>query len=293
MPNARVEVGESAFLETFVSANYAEMRRWALQITSFDESLSDDILHDVYLKLHGRQLDESTASIADPNGYLYVSLRNRYRSLMRNDQGRLEFHSLQDDLSLAVDHKSLRYDPEPAIRAGAELLSIGKYLCVRKRSSLAACMAILKFFHGYQTDEISKVTNRAPNAVEARISKARHELQAHRVGDTFFNADEQKKARVTAPAHLQSYEDVFSEVRWMVFQSCTGRCVEASQLWRLYRKGSGRPDRDELAHVVSCAKCLDLINTTLRLPKLSERHPLDHIRSDSTKSVLITIPRAS
>jgi len=71
-------------VDGFFSANYSEISKWAMEITSFDRSISEDLIHDAYLKLLRTRQDLSSV---DPNAYVYVSMRNTYRSQIRGIKG--------------------------------------------------------------------------------------------------------------------------------------------------------------------------------------------------------------
>jgi len=66
--------------------------------------------------------------------------------------------------------------------------------------------------------------------------------------------------------------DLIAELRQMIFRSCQGVCLPAEQLREIYKSGkeeSLSPTR--LAHIVSCQRCLDVVNQLLDLPLLEER----------------------
>ena len=69
------------------------------------------------------------------------------------------------------------------------------------------------------------------------------------------------------------------DLRHLIFGSCRGECLSDNELHELYAGGNHEAlTTAKLAHLVSCAKCLDVVNEMLGLPLLAERY-----RSDSTE----------
>src|SRR6185503_12788744 len=69
------------------------------------------------------------------------------------------------------------------------------------------------------------------------------------------------------------------DLRQLIFSSCHGDCLPQADLNEVYAGGNGETlTTARLAHVVSCARCLDAVNAILGLPLLLERY-----RSESTE----------
>ena len=64
------------------------------------------------------------------------------------------------------------------MRAHEELTTICHYACLRRQSSKAASVFILRFFHGYALAGIARVLRRSPGAVDTLLSVARREVRA-------------------------------------------------------------------------------------------------------------------
>jgi RNA polymerase sigma factor (sigma-70 family) len=264
--------GKSAFYDSFFQENYPALKRWALQITSNDRELAEDLLHDVYLRVSQRT--DQPDSIDSLNAYLYTAIRNGFISHLRR-RTRLGWFQLSATDELDVK-PSMIVDPRTGLKVQEELRAICNYACERKSTSISASILILRFIHGYYSAEVARVINRSRNAVEARLLKARREVAQHLTGssenENGFQVAARSRERRIVPA-----ADLLGELRQVVFSASEGRCMSGEKLRRAYRSASGGLDRSELSHLVSCAQCLNNVNRLLRMPLLNERHPLDSI----------------
>ena len=69
------------------------------------------------------------------------------------------------------------------------------------------------------------------------------------------------------------------DLRQLIFSSCRGDCLSHNELHEAYAGGNDEAlTTAKLAHLVSCATCLDVVNELLGLPVLAERY-----RRDSTE----------
>ena len=253
-------------VDGFFSANYTEISRWAMEITSFDRSISEDLIHDAYLKLLRTRKDLSTV---DPNAYVYVSMRNTYRSQLRGIKNisHPDAPILDDVLETAFFQ-----DPRLALSVSDSLVEICEIACSKRRSRIAASLLILRYFLGYSAEDLSKVSNRSRNAVDTRLAVFRREIAIQlRSASVRFSLGSQVTWIETK---------IFDELRDRIFRTPLGRCIPMDQLRRSYRWKSGRPDREELSHLVSCKRCLDMANRLLKIDSLEQRHPLDILRNE-------------
>jgi hypothetical protein len=63
------------------------------------------------------------------------------------------------------------------------------------------------------------------------------------------------------------------ELRQMIFNSCRGECLSQQKLESVYSKtNAGALTATKLAHIVSCPRCLDVVNGLLGLPLLAQRY---------------------
>ena len=262
---------ENTSYDRFFRDNYETLQRWALQITRYDRELAEDLVHDVYIRFNQR--DEMPGDVESVHGYLYVALRNAYVSYLR-----LKTRSGSRQLSLLdhefADNAWLITDPRSTIKVHDDLHAICEFACARKASSISASILILRFFHGYFSAEVAKVVKRSRNAVDARLLKARREVTIHLSEPS--KMESAKNTRAIPPEQLvKSRNDLLGELRRRVFSAVDGRCLSREMMYVFYKKANSGLPRTELSHLVSCEKCLDMVNALLLMPGLSDRHPLD------------------
>src|SRR5262249_3634639 len=191
-------------------------------------------------------------------------LRNLLRSQVRRESRRPGV-----PLSL-VDYDSaemgLRFiDPRRRIEAQEELRRICHYACARKETSRTGSALILRFFLGYYPGEIARVFRNSPHAVAELINVARREakLSLDHPGRLGF-VSAQPAARASRPDLPASPDDFLGEISVPVFRACQGVCPPERELRDCYRaSGSKIMDTKKLAHLVSCPRCLDLVNHEL------------------------------
>jgi RNA polymerase sigma factor (sigma-70 family) len=275
-------VVEGASYDHFFQENYQTLQRWALQITMYDRELSEDLLHDVYVRFIQRE--EQPKDVESVHGYLYVAMKNAYVTYLRR-KTRTGSHQLSLLDHEFADNAALIVDPRSVIKVHDDLRAICQYACERKSTSISASVLILRFFHGYFSAEVSRVVNRSRNAVEARLLNARREAAAHLTGT--------EKTEKTRPPRkngenesIKVRADLLFELRKQVFSAVTGHCLMPERLHLLYRKADGGLSREQLSHLVSCQICLDAVNTLLHMPLLKDRHPLDTLGMQSVVETL-------
>jgi len=271
--------------ELFVR-HYEQFYAWALRLTDHDRQQAEDLVHDVFIQFTLSQPDLD--QIENLEGYLFAMLRNLLRSQMRR-----EIRRPGGALNL-VDYDSaetgLRFiDPRYRIQAREDLRRICQYACARKETSRAGSALILRFFLGYYPGEIARVFRNSPHAVAELINVARREarLSLDHPGRLGF-VSAQPAARATRPGLAVSPDDFLGELSVTVFRACQGVCLPEWELLDCYRRsGSKAPahaDTKTLAHLVSCPRCLDLVNRELELPPLADRYPTDTIGPDRPDS---------
>jgi len=177
-------------------------------------------------------------------------------------------------------------DPRDRLQAQEELRRVCHYACMRKETSKAGSVLILRFFHGYYPSEITKVIRGSRQAVDLRLRIARAEAKAslgNPEGLVFMN--EKPAPDIRGNLLAQSTVDLLVELRQTIFHSRRGDCLSVEQLHSLYEPQSEAPIPCEtLAHIVSCQPCLDEVNKIYGLPFLSERYAVDTMgKDDSSK----------
>jgi len=267
--------------EDLFVARYERMLAWALQLTGQDRQRAEDLLHTAFIEftLGGTDLNE----IANLDGYLRAVLRLLHLSEVRKAT-RLAAQSLSiaEYDSVAAGLRTL--DPRVRVRAQDELRAVCQYACLRKETSKAGSVFILRFFHGYYPSEIVRLLRSSPRAVSEWLRIARGEAR-------IFLDDPRRlsfmRERVAAPPLRIDFGraagDVERALRRAIFASSqSGGCPSPQQWDAAYRnKNEATIDCDMLAHLVACAPCLDRVNALLGLPLLAERHPADRLGGNS------------
>src|SRR5256884_3741711 len=292
------EAHEEVFL-----ARYGKLRSWALQLTEHDRERAEDLVHDAYIQFTFAQPDLD--AISNLNGYLYSLLRNLHFSQLRRSSRR------QHRTISIVDYDSAEIglraaDPRERIRLQDQLREICKYACMRKETSKAGSVLILRFLHGYYPREIAQVMRCTREAVEERLRVARSEARQYlenpkglrflgertgaqasslATGKTFARS-RSLPAMMLAPqsagdGFARTVDEFLNELRRMIFDSRNGECLTWDQMESLYRDSASGINHVTLAHTVSCPACLDGLNRRLDLPSLDERFPTDTLGTDT------------
>ena len=267
----------NAFIE-----HYERLRTWALQLTERDPERADDLLHDAFIQFTLSRPD--LASIHDLDSYLYVCLRNLHLSQMRRAT-----RTTNRELSI-IEYDSAELglwiiDPRDHIKTQDELRTVCHYACRRRKTSKAGSVLILRFFHGYYPEEVASVLRITRPAVKDRLRLARAEARLYLSDSDRLNLihDKHKEERPRAEVGRLS-GDLLNELRQTIFNSCEGPCFSRKQLAEFYAPADeGALSVENLAHIVTCAKCLDEVNRILGLPLLAERYASDTTGKDTRK----------
>ena len=262
--------------ERLFTERYESLFAWALRLTNQQEA-AEDLVQDAFVQfVLGRTRLEEIENI---DGYLRRMLR--YMHLSRISRSAQHLH--ESALSVA-DYDSCRLsssaiEPPRRVQASEELHQICTYACSRKESSRAGSVLILRFFHEYFPTEIATVLNSSRHAVDElqRFARREAKLFMNEPGRLRFvhkTAFERQQIK-----HLNSEGDLMFRLRQRIFNSCKGECIPRQELEEAYSKDDGDAlTTTKLAHIVSCPHCLDVVNSLLGLPLLSERY--DAGRSD-------------
>ena len=260
--------------EELFSQRYAKMLGWSLHLTGGDRGQAEDLLHDLFVLFALRQPD--LEAIENLDGYLYTMLRNLHLSQVRR-ASRINFRQLS-----VVDYDSAEsglrtIDTLEQIQAQDDLRKVCGFLCARKERAKAASVLILRFFHGYYPSEIASLLNTTRPAVDVRMSAARSEAKLFLENPRSLGLLGEERVEERRPSVVaQAPQDILCDLRQIIFDSRRGECLTTEQLKVCYEiRGASSFATAELAHLVSCALCLDEANKLLGLPLLAERYPLD------------------
>ncbi|HEX8138836.1 MAG TPA: RNA polymerase sigma factor [Pyrinomonadaceae bacterium] len=274
---AAAERHEELFL-----ARYARLRGWALQLTEHDRERAEDLLHDAFIQFTFARPD--LHGIGNLDGYLYTMLRNLHLSQVRRAQ-RVQHRSLA-----ILDYDSAEIglrgaDPREQIRLQDELRQVCQYACLRKETSKAGSVLILRFLHGYYPREIAQLMKSTRQAVEERLRVARSEARQYLENPgslRFICETPSERATAERLGFARTSDELLLELRQKIFSSCEGNCLTVKHLEQLYGEDGARAvGHATLAHIVSCPTCLDAVNRLLGLPLLCERFPTDTLGTDT------------
>jgi RNA polymerase sigma factor (sigma-70 family) len=270
------EQHEELFLE-----RYKRLRACALQLTENDRGQAEDLLHDTYIQFTLTRPDLN--AIGNLSAYLYTMMRNLHVSQLRRSLRR------QHRTLSIVDYDSVELglraaDPNEQLEFQDALRQICQYACMRKQTSKAGSVLILRFLHSYYPREIAQVMRSTRQAVEERLRIARNEARQYLQDPKSLRFMYQHPAETIHASHVgfaQTTDKLIDELRQTIFDSRQDDCLTGRQLGKLYRENEDSViDSVLLAHLVSCPQCLDEVNRILNLPLLSERFMTDALGTD-------------
>jgi DNA-directed RNA polymerase specialized sigma24 family protein len=265
---------EPADAGELLAHRYGQLLRWATVLTRGNSSKAEEIVQEfcVYIAVAKPDL----GGVSNLEGYLYTCLRNIYLStLARASREALHLVSVEDYDSFAF---AISANPGgDLLQRQNELRRICSYAVWRKESSKSASYFILHFFHGYGRREIAELAQLPIAAIYNKLKTARNEVRSY--------LEEPGKLRIvnrdtppvpTSSWNLLSSQDLFRELRQTILDARQTDCLPEGELLAHYRSAMPRPVSCALlAHIVSCERCLSLIDRELRRPTLKDREPLD------------------
>jgi RNA polymerase sigma factor (sigma-70 family) len=270
--------GEARHEDVFL-ARYRHLRAWALRLSGGNAEAAEDLVHDAFVQFTLARPD--LARVGNLDGYLYRMLRNLQISQKRRARRRHE------DAPAVVEYDSAEFalraatDPRDVVRVQDDLRQVCHYACLRKETSKAGSVLILRFMHGYYPGEIARILRSSREAVEERLRAARVEARQFLEDPSrlrFIGRAAAHNVRPPATGFVQTHEELLADLRRRVFDSRRGACLTERALAELYGDAATRrPDCATLAHLVSCPRCIEEVNSLNGLPPLSERHPTDSL----------------
>jgi RNA polymerase sigma factor (sigma-70 family) len=268
-------IAKPADREKIILDHYKWLLDWACQLIRGSKEEAEDLVQDVYVRFI-----QSTGELdlADPDkikGYLYTTIRNLATSKALR-QGRDVLSNLQVIDFDSVEFALTAVDRSKLLLVRSDLASICEYACLRRKTSHAAGVLILRFFCGYYPSEIVKLLLCTPASVNKLIENARLEAKAYLTRPGSLTFIEQPIRTTTASRSLpDDPSSLFLELRRRIFSNPEGECFAPGVLSVRYGAKTGRFSKREFAHLVSCRRCLDDANEILGLEPLSMRFPPD------------------
>lgn len=271
--------------EDLIVQRYEWLLRWALEISGGDREEAEDLVQEVFVHF---TLDRPDLAAVTQNleGYLYAMLRNMHISGIRRTTRQQNANASMAQLAVS-EHESiedeLRAVEERELDVQDRLRRICEYACIRKETSKAGSVLILRFFLGYYPAEIAEILRSPRGAINEWLRTARAEARLYLTDPdslSFMTRATPKKPSFTESELMT--EDLVRELHHAIFNSPAQTCLTPTELENLYRAADGRKiETAVLTHVVSCRTCLDVVNTLLGLPLLASRYPIKVLGKDS------------
>jgi len=257
-----------------LAKRYVQLLRWAIVLTRGNTGKAEEIVQEFCVNVSVAK--PALGGVANLDGYLYTCLRNIYRStLARASREALHLVSVEDYDSFAFAISANAAGD--SLQRQNDLRRICSYAVWRKEASKSASYFILHFFHGYGRREIAELARLPIAAIYNKLKTARSEVRLY--------LEEPGKLRIVnrdtppMPAlswNLLSSQDLFRELRQTILDARKTDCLQEGLLLADYRSPTPRPISCALlAHIVSCERCLSLIDRDLCRPTLKDREPLD------------------
>jgi DNA-directed RNA polymerase specialized sigma24 family protein len=260
--------------DQLLAARYAQLLQWAKGLARGDKGKAEEIVQEfcLYVTLAKPNLSD----VANLDGYLYTSLRHIYlSSLARASREALHLVSVEDydSFALAIS-ASPSGDP---LQRQNDLRRICTYTVWRKESSKSASYFILHFFHGYGRQEIAEIAQLPIAAIYNKLKLARGEVVTYLEDPGKLRlVDRSSPPLPVLSWTLSSAADLFQELRRAILQARHSECLEENELLAHYHSPLRRPiSCSLLSHIVSCERCLSLIDRNAERPTLKDREPLD------------------
>ena len=291
MLKRRAVTAASSHEDLFIQ-RYRWLMDWALRLTEHDRQQAEDLVHDAFVHfiISRPNLERIQQNI---DGYLYTMLKNMHLSELRRATrireavNPLSEFSLTDYDSVESGLKVLEEMTSAQVHAQIreQLRRLCHFACVRKNSSKAGSVLLLRFFHGYYPEEIGRVSRTSRQAVEDRLRTARTEARIFLEDPASLSF---MSGRFSSPPPQRNIanttEDFIKELRREIYGSREGVCLARKEIEHLYGVSESTPvDQQTLSHFVSCADCLDTANRVLGLPLLADRFPIATMTKDTRK----------
>ncbi len=270
-PFSKPKSHEDLFLE-----HHGWLVKRAIQITQGRRDEADDLVQDLYIQLVHTRPDLDFGDDEHVRGYLFKMMRNLSVSNARRT-GRDALSNL-----LVVDYESAEFalasvDRSNLVQVRSALARVCDYTCSRMYTSRSASVLALRFFLGYYPSEIVRILQTTPVAVDKLLQAARLEVRLllERPGKLRFLGQEIPLTPISTILLPEAPIALFAKLRARIFANVRGDCLAESSIHERYEHDGPGLETCELAHVTSCASCLNLISQTLGMADPSDRFPTD------------------
>jgi RNA polymerase sigma factor (sigma-70 family) len=234
----RVRTHEAIFLD-----HYSWLLDRALRLTNGSKEAAEDLVQDLYVRFVQSQANLDLGDEDRLRGYLFTALNNLANS---------NYHqSRRDPLTdlHTVDYDSMEFalaaiDRSHLLHVRSDLASICEYACIRRKTSRAGSVLILRYFLEYYPPEIVALLKTSRAAVHKLVETARLEARAflERPGALHFLSSEPTAIIPFSKQYLPDDPAVlFSELRRRILAEPLGACLEPTELDERYANGSDTP----------------------------------------------------
>ncbi len=258
--------------EELLELNYGKLRKWGAILTRGDGGMAQEIVHD--LCLYFTVVKPDLSHVENLDGYLYTSLRHIYLSaLARSSREAMQFVSVADFDSIQFALNSGTTDN--LLDRQNELRRICSYAVWRKDTSKSASYFLLLFFHGYARREVAEIARLPIAAICNKLKVARAELTSHleasgklRIASRDVPPNPELRVGAVSSAEL------FQEFKEIIFSAKSSECLVEETLLAQYRTTIPKPiPCSLLSHIVSCDRCLSLLDRHFQRPASEDREP--------------------
>lgn len=261
--------------------NYAELLSLAKVVTEYHEDRARELVHEVFVRFSGR---DDLPSPEDFRAYMFVVLRNTYRSKMRRrliEKELLVGSAETIDATGKSDGNFDRIDLEDDIRM------ICRLSCIRRETSISGSLILLRYFHDFSPNEVSRISRRSRNAIESRIAAARRDILYYAKNPETMRARLRRQVSGKTQTAQSEAIDFEHELREIIFSFRKGPCYTPADLEFFYRIHKSPPSQKTIAHIVTCERCLTAVCDLLGIGDVAQRHPLDGLKEGFAASILL------
>ena len=260
--------------ESLLESYYSQLLKWGMRLTRGDKGIAQDIVQD--LCLHFTLTKPDLSQVANLDGYLYTCLRNIYLSaLARASREATQIVSIAefDSIHFALCNPS----PDSLLERQNDLRRICNYTVWRKETSKSASYFLLLFFHGYCRREVAEIACLPIAAIYNKLKLIRTEVKAYledsgrlRIATRDVPSEPELRSSPVSSVAL------FREFREKILGAEVSACLPEDALLVHYQSASPKPISCALlSHIVSCERCLSLIDRHFQRPTLDDREPFD------------------
>lgn len=256
--------------EGMFASKYSWLLRWAMHFAQNDRAVAEDMVQETFLKLLLSWSSLHNLDNIEPLLYTYL----KYTHLSEQRRGRR--YSFQSLAAIDFDTVAIgiaRARMEDALELQQELRQVLSFLLWRRATARFASIFLLRYFHGYFPEEITRICRTTRHAIDLNLGYAREELRSQLKNPGPVGVQHAASIPENPPAPSSpSARDLTHDLQAIIFASRCGECMSASELSAIY---SNEPmealSTEQLAHIVSCRECLERISKILSLTPLSHR----------------------